>query len=702
METQQGKVKVNVLQALFQMGRYEEAAAWRRSILDSGVVTCFGPLPPWWHASALPRALRHAERCYRPRHAALLAALRDMAKGVAATQVASRVLTALTHIRVVERERLVRVTWRREESPASYFYKLLRLAIAFDYNVGPLIDEVSRDANVAVRLYSMAAAVQTPEMLQVLTPSGTLTKRDVRRMARATRRRVTGERGGGGNHDEDTAWQRRARDAWSRLRVTGLPHHPRVGDRVDGIANCTGLPPNADHDNQTGGRVSSSSSSKVYWIVFFGRRALVSLQLPFWRALHAQGLVDEVHLWDYTREDSDREWLYRDVATDASLAPFLRVCKKLPSHRKIIHWTAVYEYYARTLAPDDVMLKVDDDIVWVDTRRFAAFLEYRRRHADDVFVLAPNVVNNGVNAYFQHHLGGGIPKGLLVHHRLPFDKRFYGFRVSMDESMEPWLEKFHPSEAPDEELFFGYDGFERRDARGEYPAGGSHGLLWGSPGNAIALHRHFLNNTDCFLRMTGTSRIFHRLSINMIALSGRHVPWAVKLMRATKIERLEAFGDEGSLTTVAAHKHGARNEIYHGFVVTHATFGAQRSAIEDVVALYRQNASLATRGANDDESTMTTFDSLPKLDPGQDCKDDEDFVDVGGFECRAWRQFDCRHPVTYSDVRYTMKDLRSIQEHCPYSCGLCMTGEPISNLRISTGLCGRQACVFINKMDYWW
>ena len=158
-------------------------------------------------------------------------------------------------------------------------------------------------------------------------------------------------------------------------------------------------------------------------------------------------------------------------------------------------FSAVYEYYARTLAPDDVLLKVDDDIVWVDTPRFASFLDYRRRHADDVFVLAPNVVNNGVNAYFQHRLGGCIPDGLLVHHRLPFDKRYYGFRVSRDESMEPWLHKFSPSEAPDEAAFFGYDGFKRRDAAGEYPAGGSHGLLWGSPGNAVALHRHFLTTS---------------------------------------------------------------------------------------------------------------------------------------------------------------------------------------------------------------
>ena len=192
---------------------------------------------------------------------------------------------------------------------------------------------------------------------------------------------------------------------------------------------------------------------------------------------------------------------------------------------------------------------------------------------------------------------------------------------------------------------------------------------------------------------------------------GRHVPWAVGLMRATKSERLEAFGDEGSLTTVAGHKHGAVNVVFHGFVVAHATYGSQRPAIEAVVALYRQHAS--STGNDDDDlsgAATTTFDSLPaaNLDADGECKDDPSFVDVGGFSCSAWRQFDCRQPVTYSDVRYSAKDMRRVQEKCPFSCGLCMKGDkPISNLRISTGLCGekkheRQACVFISRPDYWW
>ena len=56
-------------------------------------------------------------------------------------------------------------------------------------------------------------------------------------------------------------------------------------------------------------RGGASTGNRTYWAVFFGRRALVSLQLPYWRALHERGLVDEVHLRQYTRTASDKAWL---------------------------------------------------------------------------------------------------------------------------------------------------------------------------------------------------------------------------------------------------------------------------------------------------------------------------------------------------------------------------------------------------------
>ena len=187
-----------------------------------------------------------------------------------------------------------------------------------------------------------------------------------------------------------------------------------------------------------------------------------------------------------------------------------------------------------------MLIKCDDDIVWFsDWTRFAAFLRYRRKHAEDVFLLSANVVNNGVCAHLQHAAGC-----------LPDDT-------------------------------FG----------AAYPDGGFSGALWASADAALALHKAFLRDPACVLAMRGAVQFHHRLSINFIALMGRHLPWAVELINSAW-DLGDGVGggggvDEHVLTAVSGHKYGARNEVFAGFAVAHATFGKQRAARDAVIELYR-------------------------------------------------------------------------------------------------------------------
>ena len=48
---------------------------------------------------------------------------------------------------------------------------------------------------------------------------------------------------------------------------------------------------------------------RVVLSVFMGREDRASLLLRYVDRLHAMGLVDEAHLWDYTRKEADRTWL---------------------------------------------------------------------------------------------------------------------------------------------------------------------------------------------------------------------------------------------------------------------------------------------------------------------------------------------------------------------------------------------------------
>ena len=56
----------------------------------------------------------------------------------------------------------------------------------------------------------------------------------------------------------------------------------------------------------------------------------------------------------------------------------------------------------------------------------------------------------------------------------------------------------------------------------------------------------------------------------------------------------------------------------------------------------------------------------------QQCRDDDSFLDAGGYPCHEWRRFDCSvDTLAYAGVAYAPGDMRSVREHCPASCGLC-------------------------------
>ena len=136
--------KFNLVRAVAKWKGPAAAAARGRQLYDTGVLNCFGPLPLWfWQPSFVPRAIRLAARCYGPRYSNMLAALTQETEPRSPSTIQMAVhrrgtLAVLAQMRVVERERLVRVTWRRRETSANYFKKLVMLAMAFDYNAGPL------------------------------------------------------------------------------------------------------------------------------------------------------------------------------------------------------------------------------------------------------------------------------------------------------------------------------------------------------------------------------------------------------------------------------------------------------------------------------------------------------------------------------------------------------------------------------------
>jgi hypothetical protein len=90
--------------------------------------------------------------------------------------------------------------------------------------------------------------------------------------------------------------------------------------------------------------------------------------VPYIKKLTERGLVDEVHIWDYTRNSKDAEYI--------RTLPFQVLNPKTKEH-----YGDFYEYYtcAKYPDPDTVLVKCDDDIVYLDVDRFDEFIKARRK-----------------------------------------------------------------------------------------------------------------------------------------------------------------------------------------------------------------------------------------------------------------------------------------------------------------------------------
>ena len=219
--------------------------------------------------------------------------------------------------------------------------------------------------------------------------------------------------------------------------------------------------------------------------------------------LYRMKLIDEIHLWDYCRNEDDRKWL-----------------KSLPytymePPDKGAKWKSYYDHYYNALDDKTILIKCDDDVVSLDTDNFTKFLDFRIDNPH-YFLVFPNIVNNGVAAYFQQNEHGVIPKDL------------------MDLEM---------------------------------PAGGHGGSLWSSLELCRKLHEFFLKNPSKF-KYDGYHEIDTgtRFSINVFAVLNSHVKMGFKDVSPD---------DEQYLTVDVTKKFNIKNAIYNGMYASHFSFNEQ-------------------------------------------------------------------------------------------------------------------------------
>jgi len=186
---------------------------------------------------------------------------------------------------------------------------------------------------------------------------------------------------------------------------------------------------------------------------------------------------------------------------------FMDVCEK--------SWKNYYNYYNDKEFENDIIIKCDDDIVFIDLYKLPKFIDFIKNN--DYDLVFANTINNGVSAYFQQNKYNLIPKELM-------------------------------------DL--------------EYPSCGLCGSLWESGTKAEVLHNYFIKNYKKFLDYEYNNEIIpikERFSINFFGYKGN------------KFDKLKDcyIDDEYNLTVDYVINRQFNNILYSEFYVSYLSFYKQ-------------------------------------------------------------------------------------------------------------------------------
>jgi hypothetical protein len=203
---------------------------------------------------------------------------------------------------------------------------------------------------------------------------------------------------------------------------------------------------------------------------------------------------------------------------------FMDTCEK--------SWKNYYNYYNNPKFADDIILKCDDDILFIDLNKLPNFIKFIRDN--DYDLVFANTINNGVSAYYQQNKYGLIPKSLINL-----------------EYVNGW--------------------------------GGS---LWESGKKANKLHNYFIENYKQFLDYNYNEEMIPiniRFSINFFGYKGNK--WG-------KI--INCYGDdEHNLTVDYVNNRQFKNILYTDCYVSHLSFYKQIETGIDLCDLIEKYANLS-------------------------------------------------------------------------------------------------------------
>jgi len=247
----------------------------------------------------------------------------------------------------------------------------------------------------------------------------------------------------------------------------------------------------------------------VYFTIFSGRQKYLSIIKKYLDKLLEKQLIKEVHLWIYTTNVDDINYMTTISNNDSKY----KIFRPNNPNKK---WVYYYKYYYETYENEnDVIIKCDDDILYINIDKFEDFI----KNMDPNCINFPNIVNNDVCAYYQQQCN--------IHSLFTYDVENKINQVGIRNPLTNWYTNFN---------------------------------------KACEIHEVFLNNPERFI-VNNNYYYGSRISINFFAISGNAIKEYFKYLNENNID------DEGKIAELPKILNHHRIDM--NFVVSHFQFGPQ-------------------------------------------------------------------------------------------------------------------------------
>ncbi len=140
--------------------------------------------------------------------------------------------------------------------------------------------------------------------------------------------------------------------------------------------------------------------------VFAGRKDRMSASMVYLNQLLKQKSVDYIHIWNFSRNISDFNWVKSLNDPEKKIYVFSPVNFGKYTHYAYRLYKTAYSFYTKDCYRKINFIKSDDDMVFIETdkelfKQFVHQIKLINEPQSSHFLVSSNVVNNGVCAYYQ-------------------------------------------------------------------------------------------------------------------------------------------------------------------------------------------------------------------------------------------------------------------------------------------------------------